>query len=115
MAGVGLGAQTKEEIPNYYRRWAAMPDGKRAKPSEQLSDEVFELLKRKGPLCASQISLELLLPLAKVQKVLASLNEDGLVEIRPSRDQNTIDKVKSPWRLSRSRRPKVIFDGLSKA
>jgi DNA-binding transcriptional ArsR family regulator len=55
--------------------------------SERSIEEVFRLLNRRGPLCESQISVELLLPLRVVQVVLGRLRAMGLVEPHPDRDE----------------------------
>lgn len=70
---------------------------------EATLDKIFELLKRKGPLCASQVSIELLLPLRKVMAGLRKLHDEGIVELRPDRDEvNNEDEELTPWGLTRS-------------
>lgn len=74
---------------------------------EETLDDIFELLKRKGPLCASQISVELLLPLRRVIKGLIELQKEGLVELRPDRDDTKNgDEELTPWGLSRRLTPR---------
>lgn len=74
---------------------------------EETLDDIFELLKRKGPLCASQISVELLLPLRGVIKGLIELQKEGLVELRPDRDDTKNgDEELTPWGLSRRLTPR---------
>jgi DNA-binding transcriptional ArsR family regulator len=69
--------------------------------SNETIDLIFELLKRKGPLCASQISVELLVPLREVVGGLTALKEDGLVEPRADESCNEADEVTSPYGLTR--------------
>jgi predicted transcriptional regulator len=71
--------------------------------SDDILDGIFDLLKRKGPLCASQISVELFLPVRKVMSGLVELEREGIVELRPDRDETkNIDEELTPWGLSRS-------------
>jgi Mn-dependent DtxR family transcriptional regulator len=71
--------------------------------SDDILDGIFDLLKRKGPLCASQISVELFLPVRKVMGGLVELQREGLVELRPDRDETkNRDEELMPWGLSRS-------------
>jgi DNA-binding transcriptional ArsR family regulator len=69
--------------------------------SDQTVDQIFELLKRKGPLCASQISVELLVPLRDVVRGLTVLKEEGLVEPRSDDPGSSADDVTSPYGLIR--------------
>lgn len=65
-------------------------------------DKIFDILKRKGPLCSSQISVELLLPITKVEAGLKKLEEEGIVELRPDRnDSINRNSELTPWGLSR--------------
>ena len=70
--------------------------------ARELLEEIFDLLKRRGPLCVSQISVELLLPPKKVKDGLNNLKKRGLVALRPDRDAalNNDDDLK-PWGLTR--------------
>ena len=71
-------------------------------PSGGLLDKIFDILKRKGPLCSSQISVELLLPITKVEAGLKKLEEEGIVELRPDRnDSINRNSELTPWGLSR--------------
>jgi predicted ArsR family transcriptional regulator len=67
-----------------------------------ISHEIFELLKRTGPLCASQIAVDLRAPLKKIRPVLEQLKQEGVVELRPDRDLNVpYESDETPWGLSR--------------
>ena len=69
-----------------------------------VQSEIFELLKRSGPLCASQIAVKLGRPLKSVRPVLDELRTAGLVEPRPDRDPEiNYDEDEKPWGLSRPR------------
>ncbi|MFN2455710.1 MAG: winged helix-turn-helix domain-containing protein [Pyrinomonadaceae bacterium] len=71
--------------------------------AEEISDEIFELLKRRGPLCISQISVELLLPPRKVQESLKALKETGLIDLRPDRNETQNNNADlTPWGLARN-------------
>lgn len=73
--------------------------------AESAKDEIFELLKRKGPLCASQISVELLVPLREVTTALRLLRDDGVVEPRRSDAlSKDFDEECAPWGLRKSLR-----------
>lgn len=63
------------------------------------SNEVFELLKRRGPLSPSQISVELGLLEEEVRSALKELSEERIVEERPDRDPH----LETPWGLRRPR------------
>jgi len=65
-------------------------------------DRIFELLKRSGPLCMSQIAVDLGLPFKKVKSALEGLSQEGLVERRPDKDREIeYDEQEVPWGLSR--------------
>lgn len=53
----------------------------------KFTEEVFNLLKQKGPLCPCQISVELFMPSTTVMDTLRKLRELGLVEVRPDRNE----------------------------
>jgi len=67
--------------------------------SRENSSLVFSLLKKVGPLCPSQISVELGLGLKEVNSALKALQERGLVELRPDRDM-TKEGDEAAWGLS---------------
>lgn len=65
-------------------------------------EEVFDLLKRRGPLCASQIAVEVGLSLRHLEPVLQRLQTDGVIEPRPDRDRSLpYDESEKPWGLTR--------------
>lgn len=67
-----------------------------------LEEAVFELLKRRGPLCSSQIAVELGVPLREIDKALKDLQARGVIEPRPDRDKTVhYDKTEIPWGLVR--------------
>ena len=71
-------------------------------PVSNLAKEVFELLRRRGPLSSSQISVELCINLTQVMEVLCELRDEGLVEIRPDRDvSREYSEMETPWGVSR--------------
>jgi Mn-dependent DtxR family transcriptional regulator len=63
-------------------------------------EDIFNLLKQNGPLCISQVVVELGLPPKKVYEALHSLKVSGLVELRPDRNQS-LNGDDTPWGLSR--------------
>lgn len=69
----------------------------------QLDDEILEVLERSGPLCASQISAELLLPPKQVGVLLENLQARGKVSRRPDPDRDYNDESESemPWGSTR--------------
>ena len=70
--------------------------------STDVEEQIYDLLKRKGPLCASQISADLILSLGKVQSGLEKLEGLGLVELKVGHDKTCgEDKIQAPWRLVR--------------
>lgn len=63
-------------------------------------DEIFKLIRSDGPLCASQISVEILLPLKQVMIALEELKRRGIVELRPDRNRGFhAEQETSPWGL----------------
>lgn len=74
--------------------------------------EIFELLKRRGPLCASQIVVRLSLPPKMIDAALKKLEADGIIERRPDRDRSIpYDKESEmPWGLVRPRWVHKLFD-----
>jgi hypothetical protein len=60
---------------------------------------VFSLLKKVGPLCPSQISVELGLPLKEIETALKILEMRGTVDLRPDRDM-TKQGDEAAWGLS---------------
>jgi DNA-binding transcriptional ArsR family regulator len=72
--------------------------------------EIFELLKRRGPLCASQIVVRLSLPPKEIDKALKKLEADGIIERRPDRDRSIpYDESETPWGLVRPRWVHKLF------
>jgi hypothetical protein len=74
-------------------------DGTGGRPTSA-EERVFDLLKRRGPLCASQLSNELFLPLKEVIQALAALKSRNVVEQRRSRGLVPPDEATAPWGLS---------------
>ena len=68
---------------------------------DQHRKQVFTLLKRKGPLCSSQIGFELGLPIRYVVTALNDLEKDSVVQQRPDRDEalRDVDDTQIPWGL----------------
>jgi predicted ArsR family transcriptional regulator len=65
-------------------------------------EEIFNLLKRRGPLCASQIAVEVGVSLRNLEPVLHRLQTDGVIELRPDRDRSLpYDESEKPWGLIR--------------
>ena len=64
----------------------------------QLAEEIFEVLKRKGPQCQSQLSAELLVGAKEIEAALKELKESGAVETRPEHRAYLRD-VEQPWGL----------------
>lgn len=75
---------------------------KQSSGNQQLIDRVFELLKRRGPLCQSQISAYLLTGTRHVDQALEELKRMGVVEPRPDHDP-TLRDIEKPWGLSKPR------------
>ncbi len=72
---------------------------------EAAADEIFLLLRDNGPLCASQISVERLIPLRNVMEALILLKERHIVEQRPDRDETlNADESLAPWGLATGRK-----------
>jgi predicted ArsR family transcriptional regulator len=70
--------------------------------SVDLGEEVFNLLKRRGPLCASQIAVEIGISLKNLELVLDQLHAEGAIEPRPDHDRSLLsDKSEEPWGLPR--------------
>ena len=71
--------------------------------SEDLVDEVFKLLRKKGPLSRTQISVDLLIPYKKVETALQTLRVRGVVEQRSDYDKSSqFEPSTSPWGLATS-------------
>ena len=68
-----------------------------------VEEEIFELLKRRGPLCASQIAVWLGLSPRKISAALKKLVGDGVIEPRPDHDRSIPydDESEMPWGLVR--------------
>ena len=60
------------------------------------ADLIFELLKRRGPLCQSQLSTELLVSTHRIEKALRDLEKDDLVEVRPEH-RAYLKAAELPW------------------
>lgn len=72
--------------------------------------EIFELLKRRGPMCASQIVVRLSLPPREIDEALKKLETDGIIERRPDRDRSIpYDESETPWGLVRPRWVHKLF------
>jgi len=66
-----------------------------------MNEEVFNLLKRRGPLCASQIAVEVGWSLKNVKVALNELRQEGVVEPRPDRDRSVLyGQSEVPWGLA---------------
>jgi len=71
-------------------------------PKTNVTEEIFNLLKRRGPLCASQIAVEMGRSLRGVTTALEEMRAEGLVEPRPDRDRTMpYDQYETPWGLVR--------------
>lgn len=70
--------------------------------SSPVAEDVFELLKRRGALCTSQLSVELLQSPRIIRNALEELAELDLVEHRPDRDDN-LNQIEDeiPWGIRR--------------
>jgi len=67
-----------------------------------VDERVFNLLKRQGPLCASQIAVEVGLSLKRLEPTLDRLRSAGVIELRPDRDRSlSPDEAETPWGLAR--------------
>ncbi len=67
----------------------------------RISEEVFNLLKRRGPLCASQIAVEVGRSLRNVTATLDELRQEGVIEPRPDRDRSVPSgEYETPWGLA---------------
>ena len=73
-----------------------------AHPADPIPDQVFDLLKRRGPLCQSQLSAELMVGARKIDAVLRQLETEGVVEPRPDRHQ--VNQIEQPWGLPKPSR-----------
>ena len=62
-----------------------------------LPERVFELLKRRGPLCQSQLSARLFTGARDIQTTLEQLEKIGVVEPRPD---PKLRRVEMPWGLA---------------
>jgi Mn-dependent DtxR family transcriptional regulator len=60
---------------------------------------IFVLLRSVGPLCPSQISVELGLSLKEVEVALKALQKRGIVDLRPDRDM-TKQGDEAAWGLA---------------
>ena len=70
---------------------------------DETIEDVFKLLRRKGPLCVSQISIDLHVSGKTVKAALANLKERGIVEVRPDANKTQdSDEALEPWGLATS-------------
>ena len=67
----------------------------------ELTEDVFNLLKRRGPLCASQIAVELGQSLRSVAEALHSLKDARIIEPRPDSNILFQQEEETPWGLAR--------------
>lgn len=67
--------------------------------SESLPEQVFEVLKRRGPQCQSQLSARLLVGTPKIAAALRELERMGVAEHRPEHDK-ALREAEIPWGLS---------------
>ena len=66
-----------------------------------MGEEIFNLLKRRGPLCASQIAVEIGRSLKNVTATLEGLRQEGVVQPRPDRDRSMLaDEYETTWGLA---------------
>jgi hypothetical protein len=63
-----------------------------------LPERIFELLKRRGPLCQSQLSSELLTGTREIDRALQELEKLGVAEPRPDRS-DYLRQAEQPWGL----------------
>jgi Mn-dependent DtxR family transcriptional regulator len=74
----------------------------RSEAETSVAEDVFKLLKRRGALCASQLSAELLVSLKSVNEALEELETLGLIAHRRDRDDDldhAADEI--PWGIRR--------------
>jgi predicted ArsR family transcriptional regulator len=73
-----------------------------ADATSSTAEDVFGLLKRRGALCVSQLSVELLISPKAIRHALAELQELELVEHRPDRDED-LNRIEDeiPWAIRR--------------
>ena len=69
--------------------------------SNDLSDQIYELLRKSGPHCATELSLLTGMPLDEIWKLLSQMQEEGLIEEKPEGARDVADY--RPWRLARKR------------
>jgi Mn-dependent DtxR family transcriptional regulator len=69
--------------------------------STEVEEQIYDLLKRKGPLCASQIVADLDLSLGQVVTGLKKLENMGHVELKIGHDKDVENKTQLPWRIVR--------------
>ncbi|MFN7928932.1 MAG: helix-turn-helix domain-containing protein [Blastocatellia bacterium] len=68
---------------------------------KQRDKKVFQLLRQRGPLCASQLSVELVVPLKEINLSLDELEKKHLVERRSDRDtKRHYTQEEEPWGLA---------------
>ena len=72
-------------------------------PDEKVvKDAVFDLLRSEGPLCVSQIVVELLVDPEEVESALRLLQSEGCVEVRDDHLKGKVHKDCIPWGLATS-------------
>ena len=70
--------------------------------TKEIKERIFELLKRRGPLCQSQLSAHLLVGPKKVDAALLELEKQGIVEHRTEHSE-ALRRVENPWGLATPR------------
>ena len=61
----------------------------------EMLDDVFNELKKNGPMCPCQISVELLMTMKEVHATLDALKKEGHVDRRP--DRNMLPDEEEAW------------------
>ena len=93
--GVHLVPATKQRLPDQTLHPESGSEMENS--TVELADRVFEILKRRGPMCESQLSAELVVGLKSIATSLEQLEREGIVERRPDHDQ-AID-TETAWGL----------------
>ena len=62
----------------------------------KLAEDIFDILKRRGPQCQSQLSAELLIGAKEIEIALNELKGKGAVEVRPEH-LPWLREVEQPW------------------
>ena len=70
--------------------------------SEELANDVFTLLKLRGPLCSSQLAADIGVSIKRIEAELRNLKEREIVERIPDRDNSRkFSDNEVPWGLRR--------------